>query len=88
MGGQHHPSSSVSPSMESGDMGDIVMADGRKTKRELSQSKRAAQNRAAQVSQPFSFYTSRESIDRNCNGKLLALCPSVRWLLACRVVLG
>ncbi|KAB5576545.1 hypothetical protein GE09DRAFT_1216239 [Coniochaeta sp. 2T2.1] len=34
--------------MESGDMGDIVMADGRKAKRELSQSKRAAQNRAAQ----------------------------------------
>jgi len=52
MGGPPHPSSSVSPSMESADMGDVVMADGRKAKRELSQSKRAAQNRAAQVSQP------------------------------------
>ncbi|OIW32412.1 hypothetical protein CONLIGDRAFT_268781 [Coniochaeta ligniaria NRRL 30616] len=48
MGGPLHPSSSVSPSMESADMGDVVMADGRKAKRELSQSKRAAQNRAAQ----------------------------------------
>ncbi|KAJ9142840.1 hypothetical protein NKR19_g7057 [Coniochaeta hoffmannii] len=48
MGGPPHPSSSVSPSMESADMGDVVMADGRKAKRELSQSKRAAQNRAAQ----------------------------------------
>jgi hypothetical protein len=58
MGGPPHPSSSLSPSMESGDMGDVVMADGRKAKRELSQSKRAAQNRAAQVSHsclcPFS----------------------------------
>lgn len=52
MGGPAHPSSSVSPSMESADMGDVVMADGRKAKRELSQSKRAAQNRAAQVSHP------------------------------------
>lgn len=32
---------------------DDSMADGRKAKRELSQSKRAAQNRAAQVSGTF-----------------------------------
>lgn len=48
MAGAPHPSSSVSPHMDAMDMGDAVMADGRKAKRELSQSKRAAQNRAAQ----------------------------------------
>lgn len=42
------------------DMGDVMMADGRKAKRELSQSKRAAQNRAAQVSRIFCFFAARE----------------------------
>lgn len=44
------------PNMGPADMGDVVMADGRRAKRELSQSKRAAQNRAAQVSQALYFY--------------------------------
>lgn len=66
MAGPPHPSSSVSPSMESADMGDVVMADGRKAKRELSQSKRAAQNRAAQVSQVFSL-SYQSTLSRNCD---------------------
>lgn len=35
---------------------DDSVTDGRKAKRELSQSKRAAQNRAAQVSETSSYY--------------------------------
>lgn len=47
-GPSHMPAGA--PNMAPADMGDVVMADGRRAKRELSQSKRAAQNRAAQVS--------------------------------------
>lgn len=46
---------SGAPNMGPADMGDVVMADGRRAKRELSQSKRAAQNRAAQVSRALCF---------------------------------
>ncbi|KAL1844738.1 hypothetical protein VTK73DRAFT_1884 [Phialemonium thermophilum] len=40
----------VSVNVAPSEMNDVVMSDGRRAKRELSQSKRAAQNRAAQVS--------------------------------------
>lgn len=50
------PPPSVSQSMAATDSGDG--ADGRKAKRELSQSKRAAQNRAAQVSHPTPLYVN------------------------------
>ena len=44
--------STAAPDLDLDDIGENA-ADGRKAKRELSQSKRAAQNRAAQASFPF-----------------------------------
>jgi hypothetical protein len=88
MAGPPHPSSSISPHMEAADMGDVVMADGRKAKRELSQSKRAAQNRAAQVS-PYSrhHYPPIQSYSRdNCIPGMWLVVLALCLLLLCLVL--
>jgi hypothetical protein len=49
----------ANPSLAVGGGGDETSTDGRKAKRELSQSKRAAQNRAAQVSSESSHLSNK-----------------------------
>lgn len=63
MSGPPQPSSSLSPNMDDTEMGEGSMSDGRRqAKRELSQSKRAAQNRAAQVSTHISAFVRLMSL--------------------------